>query len=229
MKHMVLHKKIEELEADVDSILQSTVELPPGQFISDDDCNNKKIDRVCRKINFVTKLLADVTGTYSQDRLEELGEMADRLSVVENNFTEWTARQAEDEQIDDPMSPFSCISSFLDEDGEEDQEAGDEEKDDTEQCSIVVADYPEYILSDGVDSKTAISNASDEKIRWQALLSRVNLEDLILKLAEKENSNMRRQGKLFRIFGTMGVAVLAIGLVVAWFGSVEEEVYLVPT
>lgn len=199
MTHMVLHKKIEEIEMDVKIIL----ELTSGHFISnDEDGNNKKIDRVCKKINFVKKLLSDVTGTYSQDRPEELGKMADRLSVVENNFTVWR-------HMDRPMSPFSCTSSFLD-DEEEDQESGDKEKEDNEQCSIV--------------------DSIDENIKCQAFLSRVNLEDLILKLVEKENSNMRRKGKLFQIVGTiLGVAVLAIGLVVAWFGSVEEAVYLVPT
>ena len=228
--HPVLHKKLEELEAQVGVLQQNPTGLPSRELV---------VYRIHKRVDFIKALLAAETESSSEDKPHHLEEIAERLAAIENSFIVWAAAETTElnstdhnpdenlEEIAERLSFIEKTFNGLDTEGTDD---GDIESPMAPTlCEFCLNNEEEEEEEGGEDMKAI----TEEKIReeLEVILSKANLEKIVAEVTEKVNKKEKRRGGWLRRVGTMGAAavVAAVGLAIAGFGPVEESVYLVPT
>ncbi|ONK59045.1 uncharacterized protein A4U43_C08F2400 [Asparagus officinalis] len=214
----VLHKKLEELEAQINNILpQNPMQLPH---------NNLAVYQINKKFEFIKTLLNAESNSADDNSNNHLEEIGNRLSIVENNFIAWVDSGAEktesnlndlDEEIAERLSFIESNFTYLNssDQAEEKEDVDDDDDDDDEKEE-----------EEEVDQDSEVSDVTEEVI-----LSKANIEKIVAEVTERVREKEKRRGRWLTRLGVMAAAaaVAAVGVAMAGIESVEETVYLVPT
>lgn len=212
----VLHKKLEELEAQINNILPQNPMQHPH--------NNLAIYQINKKFEFIKNLLNAESNSADNNINNHLEEIGNRLSIVENNFIAWVDSGAEktesnlndlDEEIAERLSFIESNFTYLNSsDQAEEEEDVDNDNDDEKE------------EEEEVEQVSEVSDVTEEVI-----LSKANIEKIVAEVTERVKEKEKRRGRWLTRLGVMAAAAAAaaVGVAMAGIESVEETVYLVPT